>query len=67
MTKHEFLRNSLFSYLLIATYCLAALFVDDAKADEQSQQWQMEVGAAQLAIDTAWRDHDIQTLSLIHI
>ncbi|TMP14618.1 MULTISPECIES: MipA/OmpV family protein [unclassified Pseudoalteromonas] len=64
MTKHEFLRNSLFSYLLIVAYCLAALFVDDAKADEQSQQWQMEVGAAQLAIDTAWRDHDIQTMVL---
>ena len=49
---------------MITAYCLATLFVDDAKADEQSQQWQMEVGAAQLAIDTAWRDYDIQTMVL---
>lgn len=64
MTKHEILRNSLFSYPFILAYCFASLFINGAQAKEQTDKWQMDVGAGQLAIDTPWHGYDIQTMSL---
>ncbi|MBU3021630.1 MipA/OmpV family protein [Aestuariibacter sp. A3R04] len=64
MTKNKGLRNSLFSYQLIVAGCLTAQFTDVAQAKEQTEKWQMDVGAGLLAVDTPWRGYDIQTISL---